>query len=165
MRITLLAVVLGAAGGCVGSGYESSTVSVTATDGYYPGYVWVDGHWAWTARGWVWQPGYWVAERPGFVFVDGYWWWGTGGWMWIGPRWVHERPGHHWVRGGYHDGRYVPGRWAPGTIVRDHRDHRTYRHSGGTPPPPPRANRPRPPPPSGRMAPRHNTRVPARRGR
>ncbi|MBS9478016.1 YXWGXW repeat-containing protein [Ancylobacter radicis] len=52
------------------------------------GYVWVPGHWNWSARyRWVWVPGHWEEARRGFVYA--------------GPRWVLRRG--RWV--------YEPGRW------------------------------------------------------
>ncbi|WAC26951.1 hypothetical protein [Ancylobacter sp. SL191] len=52
------------------------------------GYIWVPGHWTWSARHrWVWVPGHWDEARRGFNFV--------------GPRWVLRRG--RWV--------YEPGRW------------------------------------------------------
>ena len=34
---------------------------------YRPGYVWIDGRWAWGANGWAWVPGYYEGERSGYV--------------------------------------------------------------------------------------------------
>src|SRR5688572_26164319 len=51
---------------------------------YRPGYVWVDGYWAWHHNNWAWRNGYYVADRPGYV----------------------------WVQGNYANRRYRPGYWS-----------------------------------------------------
>lgn len=54
---------------------------------YRPGYVWVNGHWAYPGDRWVWQAGYYVRERPSAVYVEG--------------RWERRGRGHVWVEGGW----------------------------------------------------------------
>jgi hypothetical protein len=55
-----------------------------------PGFVYVDGNWAWNGGAWVWVPGAWVQPPPG-------------------PR-VRWSPGH-WDRRGRRGSRWVGGRW------------------------------------------------------
>ncbi len=122
MRRTILAlVVAGLVGGSVFglSGCYASSASVgvgveagvPAPVGYYDyyrdGYVFIDGHWAWTAYGWRWYPGYWVVDRPGYLYVQGYWdYWG-GSWLWRPGIWARSRNGYVWVGNRWH--RYQPG--------------------------------------------------------
>lgn len=54
-----------------------------------PGYVWVPGHWEWTARdGRVWVPGRQVRNRPGYRYVGPQWTFRNGGWVFVPGRWV-----------------------------------------------------------------------------
>jgi hypothetical protein len=50
-----------------------------------PGYIWVDGRWAYVDGEWVWREGHWVRERSGHVYVPG--------------RWVVRGGRYHWVDG------------------------------------------------------------------
>lgn len=54
-----------------------------------PGYIWVDGYWAWSGDRYVWERGRWAVPPRGYS-------------AWAGPR--YERYGH-----GY---RYAPGHWS-----------------------------------------------------
>jgi len=52
-----------------------------------PGYVWIQGHWAWNGR-WVWAPGYWVLPpHPHAYWVPGHWRRHPGGWAWVPGYW------------------------------------------------------------------------------
>ena len=51
-----------------------------------PGYVWVQGHWAWVSNDYVWQPGVWVVVQPGRRH-------------WEPGHWRHDRRGWYWVDG------------------------------------------------------------------
>jgi hypothetical protein len=93
-----------------------------------PGYIYVNGRYAWENGGWAWQRGYYVPERAGFVFVQGYW---LGG-RWLEGHWERERPGfvhtdgaweqrgngYEWRPGGWEPVRegsvYVRGGWVAG---------------------------------------------------
>jgi hypothetical protein len=131
----------------VGVGVEAGPPAPAYYDSYYrDGYVFIDGHWVWTAGGWQWYPGYWAAARPGYIYVQGYWdYWGgrwgyrpgvwaraRNGYVYIGGRWHRHRSGYRhydyrrgtWVGArGYHRG--YPG------YRRSVRDHRTYRARPG----------------------------------
>jgi hypothetical protein len=50
-------------------------------------YLWVSGHWKWSAGRYIWVPGYWARPHPGYVWVPGHW----------------EKRGRHWL--------WRPGRW------------------------------------------------------
>lgn len=53
-----------------------------------PGYVWIDGYWAWHDR-WMWQPGRWARPpHPGA--------------RWERGRWDHDRRGWRWREGRWH---------------------------------------------------------------
>lgn len=141
----------------VGVGVEAGPPAPAYYDYYYrDGYVFIDGHWVWTAGGWQWYPGYWAAARPGYFYVQGYWdYWGgrwgyrPGLWararhghVYLGGRWHRHRPGYRhydyrrntWVRSrGYHRG--YPGYRGPSRDYRNHRarpgvrDNRSYDRS------------------------------------
>ncbi len=52
-----------------------------------PGYVWIDGNWAWRSR-WVWTPGRWVRPpRANAVWQRGRWQHEQRGWRWQEGRW------------------------------------------------------------------------------
>jgi len=52
-----------------------------------PGFIWIDGFWAWHGR-WVWERGHWDRPpRPGMV--------------WVGPRYIVRGGRHVYVRGGW----------------------------------------------------------------
>lgn len=112
---------------------------------YRPGYVWIDGHWAWRYGDWHWEPGYWVRERPGYYYSSGYWDNRGGSYVWVRGSWSRGRsrrrsvqvrdhrgyqppkrdnrsrgPGGVWTR----DQRRQPSRTGGGRDVRS-RDHRT----------------------------------------
>lgn len=54
-----------------------------------PGYVWVPGHWEWTARnGAVWVAGRHIRDRPGFRYVGPQWTLRNGEWVFVPGRWV-----------------------------------------------------------------------------
>ena len=45
-----------------------------------PGFVWVNGYWAWRGGGYAWAPGYWARPpRPRARWVSGYWSYRHGG--------------------------------------------------------------------------------------
>jgi hypothetical protein len=78
-----------------------------------PGYVWVDGRWAWGGSGWVWYDGYWVEHRPGYVWVQGRWYNDRGRWVWHDGRWHAHGRGNAVVRDRgptVHDHRTTPSR-------------------------------------------------------
>lgn len=54
------------------------------------GYVWVDGHWKWSARknSYTWADGHWMRAKQGYTYKPGHW--------------VSVPKGHKWV----------PGHWA-----------------------------------------------------
>ena len=52
-----------------------------------PGFVWVEGTWAYQGNQWVWRDGYWERERAGYVYVQGRWSKRGGRWHWVEPRW------------------------------------------------------------------------------
>src|SRR5262245_26478203 len=84
-------------GACVGSGTYHGTLVARSEppppryEAYdpRPGYVWVDGHWAWDdyATEWVWYDGYYEPMRPGYVYVRGRWDRGGDGYVYSRPRW------------------------------------------------------------------------------
>lgn len=52
-----------------------------------PGYVWVDGEWAWQGR-WVWLGGHWAyPPYPRAVWITGTWGRGPGGWRMVPGHW------------------------------------------------------------------------------
>lgn len=63
--------------------------------GARPGFVWVEGYWAYIDGRWVWQDGHWERERSGYVYVQGRWVNRAGRWHWVEPRWQR---GHARVR-------------------------------------------------------------------
>ena len=65
-----------------------STTTMIKVPETRPGYVWIDGDWAWKSHGWEWEEGHW-ARQP---YRD--------------ARWV---AGHYSYRDGQHI--YVPGYW------------------------------------------------------
>jgi hypothetical protein len=60
-----------------------------------PGFVWVEGSWAYMGDRWVWQDGHWERERSGYLYVQGRWVNRAGRWHWVEPRWErrHMREG------------------------------------------------------------------------
>jgi len=92
---------------------------------FRPGYIWIDGHWAYRGSQWIWMDGYYERERPGHVYVHGSWSRRGGRWHWVEPRWQR---GHGRVRRDVRSPRYRGSSRAP--AVRDHRsrpatrDHR-----------------------------------------
>jgi hypothetical protein len=111
--------------GCVIHGRASGAVVVDAEPPppryvrveYRPGYVWLDGHWAYRGSRWVWVDGYYVTERPGHVYVQGRWVRRSGRWHWVEPRWERGHARRDDRRGPAvrdHRGRTQP-------AVRDHR--------------------------------------------
>jgi len=45
-----------------------------------PGYIWIDGEWAWNGR-WIWVAGHWgYPPHPGAIWIRGYWYRGPHGW-------------------------------------------------------------------------------------
>jgi hypothetical protein len=85
--IPLLALTLlvGAASGCVVHGrtraygtvgYSVHTAPPAPRYVYVdprPGWLWIDGYWAWDGYQYVWMDGYWERERPGYYYVQGSW--------------------------------------------------------------------------------------------
>lgn len=52
-----------------------------------PGYVWIDGEWAWNGR-WIWVTGHWgYPPYPRAVWVRGYWYQGPHGWCRAAGHW------------------------------------------------------------------------------
>src|SRR5262245_45015703 len=51
------------------------------------GYVWIDGHWAWSKGAWVWVAGHWVKARAGYV--------------WVEPQYVEQYGKRLYVEGGW----------------------------------------------------------------
>lgn len=121
----VLSIALGAAlplGGCVIHGRGAVVVDSEPPPpryvevDYRPGYVWIDGYWAYRGATWVWIDGYYERERPGHVHVAGRWVRRSGRWHWVEPR---------WERGHARDHRRSRPRLDPAR--RDHRDHRAPR--------------------------------------
>ena len=83
---------VGALGGCVlrATGtYRVRTAPPPPRHVVYesrPGWVYVDGYWAWNGYDYNWVDGYWEQDRPGYVFVRGSW---------------HNDNGYHTYRKGY----------------------------------------------------------------
>jgi hypothetical protein len=59
-----------------------------------------------------------IESRPGFVYVEGRWAYRGGRYVWLDGRWERERPGRRWVQGRWERrGRrhvWVEGRWEGG---------------------------------------------------
>ncbi len=80
-----------------------------------------------------------LAPAPGYVWVDGYWAWQGGQHVWVRGRWMAPpHPGHVWIRSGWtlRGGQYVfmPGRWAAPSVRVRHRfvhPHRRVRVKRG----------------------------------
>jgi hypothetical protein len=83
-----------------------------------PGYVFVNGRYAFVNNAWVWQRGYYVPERPGYVYVQGYWNSGA----WTDGRWEASRPGYVHT-GGYWEPRGRGYEWRPGAWEREREGH------------------------------------------
>jgi hypothetical protein len=49
-----------------------------------PGYVWINGYWAWSGGHYYWVRGHWARVRPGRAWVNGHW-------ELMGTRWVYVR--------------------------------------------------------------------------
>lgn len=146
MALTLSALI-GAGTACVIHSHPTSEPPpprYTYVD-YRPGYVWIDGHWAWHGR-WVWSEGYWVPERRGHYYVQGHW---------------ARRGGRHvWV-----DGSWRRGKAPAGVRSRDHRRPPAKPHrSRGNTVVPSRRGKGATTPSRTRSRPK-NTTVPSRRGR
>lgn len=83
-------------GGCVVRGRTRATVIYTDAPPpppravvvtARPGWVWVDGSWAWNGAAYVWGDGSWVAHRADAVYVQGAWVRAGHRWMWRPGRW------------------------------------------------------------------------------
>jgi hypothetical protein len=69
-----------------------------------PGYIWVDGYWAWGDEGYYWVPGYWtLPPYAGAIWQPGIWGYGGGGWGWTAGFWAHPA--------GYFGGVYYSNPW------------------------------------------------------
>jgi len=69
-----------------------------------PGYIWVDGYWAWGDEGYYWVPGYWtLPPYEGAIWQPGVWGYGGGGWGWTAGFWAHPA--------GYFGGVYYSNPW------------------------------------------------------
>jgi hypothetical protein len=106
VMVAFTALLLGTGTGCIHEAYVADrapppprVVVVSAR----PGYVWIDGRWAFIDDEWVWQSGYWARERPGYIYVQG--------------RWVVRERHYHW-RDGHFRHRH---RHAPAPVRRPHR--------------------------------------------
>jgi hypothetical protein len=64
---------------------------------YRPGYVYIEGRYAWNGNRYLWRDGYYERERSGHVYRPG--------------RWQRQGRGHVWVEG----------RWEAGGSTRDRR--------------------------------------------
>lgn len=51
------------------------------------GYVFIQGHWAWSGADWRWAPGYWAQQRQGYTYRRGGWNRAQTGWVWRDGRW------------------------------------------------------------------------------
>jgi hypothetical protein len=93
---------------------------------YRPGYLWVDGYWAYRGSRWVWADGYYVRERPGYYYAQGSWTRRNGRYHWVEPRWQRGRAPARYYRGrpAVRDHRSRPAvrdHRSNGPAVRDHR--------------------------------------------
>lgn len=53
-----------------------------------PGFLWVDGYWAWRGRAYAWAPGYWSrVPRYRSAWVPGRWVWTPRGYFWQRGYW------------------------------------------------------------------------------
>jgi hypothetical protein len=79
------------------------------------GYVWVPGHWQWSANNhrYYWTAGYWERNRPGYVFRGPEWVQRDGRWHYQARRWDYD---HYGYRPRDRDGDGIP----------DHRDDRPH---------------------------------------
>jgi hypothetical protein len=106
------------ASGCVIRGRGAVVVDTAPPPPRYvevevrPGYIWMDGYWAYRGANWVWVDGYYERERPGYVHVRGRWVRRGGRWHWVEPRWQRGR-----AKVRVHDHRSGP----RGPEVHDHR--------------------------------------------
>lgn len=120
----LLAGVLLVGSGCLVRGARTyGTVAYTVGESpppprsryveYRPGWVYVDGYWAWNGGQWLWLDGYWERDRPGYGYVQGSWYVSGGRHHW--------KPGH-WRRGGGGGYQYDRGHrtGGGGVVVREH---------------------------------------------
>ncbi len=74
LGLALLATSLVGCGGGYGYYYANSEVIGVAPG---PGYVWINGYWAWRGNSYTWVPGY-YARPP------------RRGAVWVAPRWEHQ---------------------------------------------------------------------------
>ena len=53
-------------------------------------YIWVDGHWKWSAfyREYIWIKGQWMRERSGHYWVSGFWEVSLNGFIWVEGYWA-----------------------------------------------------------------------------
>ena len=87
MIVSLAACLIGASS-CAVDGYvetQPADVVYTRPAAPGPGYVWIDGDWAWSGGRYVYRQGYWGRPR--------------GGRVWVGGNWNRTPRGYHWQRG------------------------------------------------------------------
>jgi WXXGXW repeat (2 copies) len=104
----------------VAAAIVASQPPVVAQVEYYdygsrPGYVWVNGRYAYSNNQWYWQNGYWQDDQPGRYWVQGYWSNQNNGYAWVDGYWAEPRPGYVYCDG-YWDDRgngytWVQGSW------------------------------------------------------
>jgi hypothetical protein len=132
-RIIAAAFVALLGAGCAGSaGYRVSYVAATPPPPprrvvvyERPGYVRVDGRWAWTDQGWVWIDGYYTPQRTGYVWVEGRWYRDGNRWVWRDGYWRTRHVGQRNRRDRDRDNVIVPARPAPPAPPAPP-DHRRY---------------------------------------
>jgi hypothetical protein len=73
-----------------------------------PGYIWIEGRYAWTGNRYVWHDGYYERERAGYRYNPGRWERRGRGHVWVEGRWTAS--GNNGRHGGHDRAR-----------VRDHR--------------------------------------------
>ena len=52
-----------------------------------PNFVWISGHWKWSAGRYVWLTGRWVKKKPGRNWVAGHWTRRGKHWVWVKGHW------------------------------------------------------------------------------
>jgi hypothetical protein len=86
-----------------------------------PGWVWIDGYWAWNGYDWAWNDGYWERHRPGYAYVQGTWYSSGGRHHWRPGHWKHVGNSYQYQHGHSHGGVHVREHRGSNTPVRVHR--------------------------------------------
>lgn len=86
-----------------------------------PGYLWVNGNYAWRNDQYVWSPGRYEAQQANRVWVPGRWAVQDGYYVWVDGYW-QDQPQQVWIEGrtewrnGYSV--WIPGHWQQTAIYR-----------------------------------------------